>query len=94
MKFVKAGVLWQSAKKDKNGKPFMSGTIDEDIALTKKQKVFVFMTDPTRRGPKSPMATIVVGVEGEAYVAPVEEEPVAEPMPDPLPDDSGEPIPF
>jgi len=37
------------------------------------------------------MATIVVGVEGEAYVAPVVEEPDPESMPDPLPDDSVEP---
>jgi hypothetical protein len=90
MTFKKIGVLW--AKLDKNGKQFMSGMIDKDVTITlaPKQQIYVFQTDPAKRTPKSPMATIVVGVEGEAYVAPVVEEPVAEDMPEPLPDDTGD----
>ncbi len=71
----------------------MNGLIDEEILLHKAQKIFIFKTDPAKRGPKSPIATIVVGVEGEQYVAPVVEEPVVDDMPAPLPDD-GESGPF
>jgi hypothetical protein len=92
--FKKIGCLWNSAKKDKFGKSFMNGLIDENITLTKRQKIFVFQTDPSKRGPKSPIATIVVGVEdGATYQPkemPVAPEPVEEPMPDPLPDDTGD----
>jgi hypothetical protein len=92
MKFLKIGCLWNSAKKDRFGKSFMNGLIDENITLTKRQKIFVFQTDASKRGPKSPVANIVVGTEGDDYVSPVAPEPVEEPMPDPLPDDEEPPF--
>jgi hypothetical protein len=94
--FKKIGALWPGKKLDRNGKQFMSGKIDRDvtITLTPKQQIYVFQTDPSKRGPKSPIATIVVGVEdGATYQPkemPVAPEPVEEPMPDPLPDDTGD----
>lgn len=93
MRFQKIGVLWQSKKKDKNGRPFMNGVIDDGVTLVKGQKVFVFMVDPSKRGPKSPLANIVAGMDGEnEYVPPVEDmaPPPTEDDAPPLTDD-GEP---
>ncbi len=87
MLFKKIGVTWNSKNPDKYGRTFMNGLIDEEILLHKAQKIFIFKTDPTKRGPKSPIATIVVGMEGEQYVPPLAPEPEDEAMPDPLPDD-------
>jgi hypothetical protein len=89
--FKKIGCLWNSAKKDKFGKSYMNGLIDENVTLTKKQKVFVFRNDPSKGGPKSPVANIVVGTEGDDYM-PIAPEPAEEPMPAPLPDDEEPPF--
>jgi hypothetical protein len=90
--FKKAGALWMSKKKDKYGLPFMNGVIDEAVGLNKGQKIFIFQTDPSKRGPKSPFANIVIGFEGENnYEPPIAPEPEEEPMPEPLPDDT---VPF
>lgn len=93
---TKIGVLWTSPKRDKRGQPFMSGIIDEDISLEKGQKIFVFQTDPARRGPRSPNANVLVEARGGKQVDQVDErggeqEKPEEPMPEPLPDDD---IPF
>ncbi len=88
----KIGVLWNSPRRDKNGKPYMNGVIDKAVALGDKQKVFVFQTD--KRGPKSPVATIVVMEEGEERYAPPldEEQGVGSPPPeDDAPPLEGEP---
>jgi hypothetical protein len=92
MLFKKVGVVWNSKNLDKHGRFFMNGLIDEEILLHKAQKIFIFKTDPAKRGPKSPIATIVVGMEGEQYVPPIAPEPEDEPMPPPLPDTEDTPF--
>ena len=68
MQFIKLGCLWNSAKKDKNGKVYMSGKVtDVDaVSLVKGDKIFIFRRESW--GPKSPVATLVLGKSEEERI--------------------------
>ena len=96
MNFIKLGALWTAGKKDRFGKPYMSGNVEVDITLHKGDKLFVFQNQK-RNLPTSPVANVSIGqVEKEPEPEPIIEDQGPAPWDEPTDvqvDDKGPVVP-